>query len=182
MLLHAKHASSNNNKILISNPDTDAFVICLYVDLLIDENLFFLSGVKSSEIMIDVTEVGDCIFKSLNCCEVSKEILMKSLTSIANQNTTDRYQQDKTKKDIKSTLQPLEVGDRVLVRNLTPREESGKPKSFREQKVYIIEEVKDPDGSVYTVREQDKPNNKSRTLHRNNTCHTWLVGSLVVQG
>ena len=80
MLLHAKHASSNNEKILISNPDTDAFVICLYVDLLIDENLFFLSGVKSSKIMIDVTEVGDCIFKSLSCCEVSKEILMKSLT------------------------------------------------------------------------------------------------------
>ena len=67
----------------------------------------------------------------------------------------------------------MQAGDRVLVRNLTPREGSGKLKSFWEKKVYIIEEVKDPDGLVYTVREQDKPNNKSRTLHRNNIlpCH-----------
>lgn len=35
----------------------------------------------------------------------------------ANQNTTARRYQDKTKKDVKSTLQSLEVGNRVLVRN-----------------------------------------------------------------
>ena len=40
MLLQAKHASSSY-EILISSPDTDAFVICLSVDLLIDANLFF---------------------------------------------------------------------------------------------------------------------------------------------
>ena len=72
---------------------------------------------------------------------------------IANQNTTGRRQQDKAKKDMKSIWQPLEVGDRVLMRNLTSREGSGKLRSFCEQKVYIIEEVKDPDGLVYTVRE-----------------------------
>ena len=67
----------------------------------------------------------------------------------------------------------MEVDDRILVRNLTSREVSGKLKSFWEQKVYIIEEVKDPDGLVYTVTEQDKPNNKSRTLLKNNimSCH-----------
>ena len=59
------------------------------------------------------------------------------------------------------------------MRNLTQREGSRKLKLFWEQKVYVIKEVKDPDGLVYTVREQDKPNNKSRTLHRNNimSCH-----------
>ena len=98
---------------------------------------------------------------------------MNEAYKIANQNTTGRRQQDKARKDIKSPLQPLKVGDRVLVKNLTPREGSGKLKLFWEQKVYIIEKVKDPDGLVYTMREQDKPNNKSRTLHRNNimSCH-----------
>ena len=48
MLLHAKHASSNVGKILISSPDTDVFIICLSVHLLIDAELFFLTRVKSS--------------------------------------------------------------------------------------------------------------------------------------
>ena len=55
---------------------------------------------------------------------------MNEAYKIANQNTTGRRQQDKARKDIKSTLQPWEVGDRVLVSNLTPREGSGKLKSF----------------------------------------------------
>ena len=59
------------------------------------------------------------------------------------------------------------------MRNLTPREGNGKLKSLWEHKVCIIEEVKDQDGLVYTVREQDKPNSKSRTLYRSNimSCH-----------
>lgn len=51
---------------------------------------------------------------------------MNEAYKITNQNTTGRRQQDKTKKDFKSTLQPLEVGDKVIVRNLTPKEGSGK--------------------------------------------------------
>ena len=98
---------------------------------------------------------------------------MNEAYEIANQNTRGRRHQDKTKKDIKATLQPLQVGDKVLVRNLNPREGSGKIKSFWEQKVHRIEEVKDPDGLVYTVKEIDKPNSRNRTLHRNNimSCH-----------
>ena len=72
----------------------------------------------------------------------------------ANQNTTARLYQDKTKKDVKSTLQSLEVGNRVLVRNWTPRDGRGELKSFWEQKVYIAEVyiVLDSDGLVYTVK------------------------------
>ena len=99
-----------------------------------------------------------------SCCEAYK---------IANQNTTGRRHQYKKKNDVKATLQPLQVGGPVLVRNLIPREANGKLKSFWEHKVCIIEEVKDQNGLVYTVREQDKPNSKSRTLYRNNimSCH-----------
>ena len=72
----------------------------------------------------------------------------------ANQNTTARRYQDKTKKDVKSILQSLEVGDRVLVRNWTPREGRGELKSFWEQKVYIVGVyiVLDSDGLVYIVK------------------------------
>lgn len=68
----------------------------------------------------------------------------------------------------------MQVDDRVLVRNITPRECSSKLKLFWKQTIYIIEEVKEPGGLVYSVREQDKPNRKSRTLHRDNImpCHT----------
>ena len=55
---------------------------------------------------------------------------MNEAYKIANQNKAGRRHQDKTKKNIKSTLQSLEVGDRVLGRKLTPREERGKLKSF----------------------------------------------------
>ena len=100
---------------------------------------------------------------------------MNEVYEIANQNATSRHPQDKTRKGIKATLQPLLVGDRVLVKNIIPRECSGKLNSFWEQKVYIIEEVKDLGGLVYTVREEDKPNSKNKTLHRNNMpCHTLL--------
>ena len=47
---------------------------------------------------------------------------MNEAYHIANQNTIGRRHQDKTKKDTKATLQPLEVGDRALVSNLTPGE------------------------------------------------------------
>ena len=55
MLLHAQHASLNYSKILISSPDTDVFVICLSVHLLISANLFSLTGVKNSRRIINVT-------------------------------------------------------------------------------------------------------------------------------
>jgi hypothetical protein len=79
MLLHAKHASANYSKILISSPDTDVFIICLSVHMTITANLFFLTGVKNSRRIIDVTKVADYIFDTLKGCDVTREALMKSL-------------------------------------------------------------------------------------------------------
>ena len=46
----------------------------------------------------------------------------------------------------KQTLnEPLEIGGRVLVKNLTERGGSGKNHSFWEQKIYGIKEKKDQD-------------------------------------
>ena len=79
MLFHAKHASANYSKILISSPDTDVFIICLSVHMAITANLFFFTGVKNSRRIITVTKIADYIFNTLKGCDVSKEILMKSL-------------------------------------------------------------------------------------------------------
>ena len=79
MLLHAKHASANYSKILIWSPDTDVFIICLSVHMAITANLFFLTGVKNSRRIITVTKVAEYIFNTLKGCDVSKEVLMKSL-------------------------------------------------------------------------------------------------------
>lgn len=79
MLLHVQHASLEYPKVLIASPDTDVFVICLSVHLSISANLFFLTGVKNSRRIIDVTRVANHLFESLKNCDVSKELLMKSL-------------------------------------------------------------------------------------------------------
>ena len=79
MLLHPKHASSDVGKILISSPDTDVFIICFSVHLLIDAELFFLIGVKSSRRITDEDKISDYIYEDLNSCDISKDIVMKSL-------------------------------------------------------------------------------------------------------
>ena len=74
MLFHAKHASANYFKILISSPETDVFIICLSVHMAI---LFFFTGAKNSRKIITVTKVAEYIFDTLKGCDVSKEVLMK---------------------------------------------------------------------------------------------------------
>jgi hypothetical protein len=82
MILHAKQASITYNKVLISSPDTNVFVILLSLHPTIDADIFFLTGVKSTRRIIDVTKVADHIMSSLNPCMVDKEILIESLIGI----------------------------------------------------------------------------------------------------
>ena len=67
-----------------------------------------------------------------------------------------RRDMDKVKRDEKASLLRLEVGDRVLVRDLNGRGGSGKTRAFWEQKVYKILEKKDEDGLVYPVQEESE--------------------------
>ena len=46
---------------------------------------------------------------------------MKEAFKITEENTKKRRSADKRQRDLKATLEPLEVGGRVLVRNLTER-------------------------------------------------------------
>ena len=44
-----------------------------------DAKLFFLTGVKSSRRIIYVDKISDYIYEDLNSCEISKDIVLKSL-------------------------------------------------------------------------------------------------------
>ena len=99
---------------------------------------------------------------------------MKEAFGIAAVNTKWRKDFDKIKRDQKARLQPLEVGGRVLVRNLNLKGGPSKTRAFLEQKVYKILEKKE-DGLIYAVQEESYPHAGVRVLHRNNllSCHSF---------
>ena len=57
-------------------------------------------------------------------------------------------------------------GDRVLVRNLTPRGGLGKLRAFWEEEIHVVVSRKSPESSVYDVK-PESGRGKMRTLHRN---------------
>ena len=61
MMLHAQHASQHFQKILISGPDTDVFIVCLSFQPVIDVNLYFLTGARNSRRIIDIGVVVENI-------------------------------------------------------------------------------------------------------------------------
>ena len=60
----------------------------------------------------------------------------------------------------------LQVGDRVLVRNLTPRGRPGKLRTFWEDQIHIVVARKGEGSPVYDVRPESSQG-PTRTLHRN---------------
>ena len=92
---------------------------------------------------------------------------MKEVFGRAAANTKQRRYKDKRKRDQKARLQPLEVGGRVLVRNLNEKGGPGKTRAFWTQKVYKLLKKKDED-AVYAVRVERDPHARLRVLHRNN--------------
>ena len=67
-------------------------------------------------------------------------------------------------KRIRSTV--LSPGDRVLVRNLTPRGGPGKLRGFWEDEIHVVVSRKGPESPVYDIKSESGCG-KIRTLHRN---------------
>ena len=77
---HALHASSTNDKIVISSPDTDVFMIAIAKFEDIPTDLYMLTGTKNSRRIIDIKRVPDAFFDAY--CEIDtidKSKLFKSL-------------------------------------------------------------------------------------------------------
>ena len=78
MMLHAQHASQHFQKILISIPETNVFIICLSFQLVTNTNLYFITGVRNSRQLINIGAVVENINQNLNLCESPKESLLSA--------------------------------------------------------------------------------------------------------
>ena len=74
LMLHAQHASQHFQRILISSPDTDVFVICLSFQPVINTNFYFLTGVRNSRRITYIRVVIENIDQNLNLCESPKNL------------------------------------------------------------------------------------------------------------
>ena len=81
MFVHAHHATSSFNKVMISSPDTDVFVIALAKSLEIDANLFMLTGVKSKRRIIDINAVANGLCNTIPASS-SREEFLSSLVGL----------------------------------------------------------------------------------------------------
>ena len=78
MMLHAQHASQHFQKILISIPETNVFIICLSFQPVTNTNLYFITGVRNSRQLINIGAVVENINQNLNLCEPPKESLLSA--------------------------------------------------------------------------------------------------------
>lgn len=79
MLLHAAHANSIYNEIVISTPDTDVFMIALAKLDEIDANLFFHTGTKDKRRIIDLNAVSGDANERFNETNLASAMFMKAL-------------------------------------------------------------------------------------------------------
>ena len=93
--------------------------------------------------------------------EAMRQAFMLASNSAQKAAAKGRRQSDKR---VRSTV--LVPGDRVLVRNLTPRGGTGKIRSFWEDEIHIVVSRKNADSPVYDVK-SESGRGKTRTLHRN---------------
>ena len=64
---------------MFSRPDTDVFIICLSFHPVIDANSYFLTGMRNTRRIIDITDVVENNDQNLNLCESPKESLLSAL-------------------------------------------------------------------------------------------------------
>ena len=79
MLLHACHASMSCDKIIVSSPDIDVFMIMLSKVTEMNGQLFVLTGTGNKRRIINVYSVAEGIYENQNETYCTKNQVMKAL-------------------------------------------------------------------------------------------------------
>ena len=80
IFLHAQHASLSYEKIFVSTPHADVFLIMLSMIPNMNIKLYMLTGTNIKRYIIDMNAVGDDIFDNQNQINSSKNDLLKALS------------------------------------------------------------------------------------------------------
>ena len=91
---------------------------------------------------------------------------MKDAYRIARERSDQRKAKDCEKRNKGTVASALVPGDRVLLRNLTPRGGPGKLRAFWEEHIYEVESLVGNSGVVYNIKREDGIG-PSKTVHRN---------------
>ena len=92
---------------------------------------------------------------------------MQTAYQLANKSAMKSCARGKRSYDRRLNFTKLQVGDRVLVRNLTPRDGPGKLRAHFEDKIHVVTQCKGEDGLVYEVQPEGRQPGRVRILHRN---------------
>ena len=129
---------------------------------------FFLMFGRNPRLPIDaILDQDEEATTSLSDYVKTWKLRMKQAFEIAAKHTDDKRRKRRDKHNLSGKLEPLEIGTRVLVRNLTERGGTGKLPSFWEEKIYKIIDQKDNNGLVYSIQEEGNERSRIRVLHRN---------------
>jgi len=128
---------------------------------------FYLLYRRTPRLPIDLILGTDNSTNVMNHSEYVKKwkSTMQEAYNLARDNSNLSSDRGKKHYDRKLNFTTLQAGDRVLVRNLTPRGGPGKLRSYWEEKVHVVVKQRG-EGPVYEVRRENQ-NGPVRTLHRN---------------
>ena len=127
---------------------------------------YFLLFGRHSKLPVDIIVPTDCQVKGTRKDYINKwkEQMKEVYKMVSKQGKNKDTQHRNSSSRFSLSLQP---GDRVLVRNMSPRGGAGKMRDFWEEKVNVIVSRIGVNGIVYKVKQEDEGNSRVRVLHRN---------------
>ena len=80
LLLHAKHAAIENDRIIIKSPDSDVFLLCIAMQRVIEKDLYFMTGTGNRFRVIHIRAIAETLGE--NVCQSELLVYMKYSTKI----------------------------------------------------------------------------------------------------